>query len=443
MPQVALSRIIIIMLDIQYIRDNPELVKQKSEQKGYSIDIDELLRRDDSRRKLQSQIDGLRQQRNELTAAAKGVKPDEKQIAAGKKLRAEIERIEATLAETEQSFLELLKQVPNMPLDEVPVGSSEDENVVIRVVGEPTKFDFDPKNHAEIAEVKGWLDKERGAKVAGARFVYTMGDLVRLEFALWQYAMDVLTDESILQKIITDNNLETVPKIFKPVLPPAVAKQAVFEATGRLNRQEQTYKIEDEDLWLNASAEHTISPIYLDEILLEEELPIRYVGYTTAFRREAGTYGKDTEGIFRLHQFNKLEMESFTTTEASYQEHLFHVAIQEYLMQQLGLPYHVLEKCTADIGRPNAKGVDIEVWLPSQQTYRETHTADHITDYQTRAMKTRVRRKDGTVELAHTNDATAFSQRPLVGIIENYQTVDGDVVVPEVLRPYMGGRERI
>jgi seryl-tRNA synthetase len=217
----------------------------------------------------------------------------------------------------------------------------------------------------------------------------------------------------------------------------------VFEATGRLNREEQTYKFEDEDLWMNASAEHTISPMYLNEILEEQELPIRYVGYTTAFRKEAGTYGKDTEGIFRLHQFNKLEMESFTTAESSLEEHLFMVAIQEYLMQQLGLPYHVLEKCTADIGRPNAKGVDIEVWLPSQQTYRETHTADYITDYQARAMKTRTRRDDGRIELVHTNDATVFSQRPLVGIIENFQTSDGDVIVPEVLRPYMGGKEKI
>ncbi|MFZ1483736.1 MAG: aminoacyl--tRNA ligase-related protein, partial [Candidatus Saccharimonadales bacterium] len=169
----------------------------------------------------------------------------------------------------------------------------------------------------------------------------------------------------------------------------------------------------------------------------------RLVGYTTAFRREAGTYGKDTEGFLRLHQFNKLEMESFTTKETSLNEHLFMVAIQEYLMKQLGLPYRVLEKCTADIGRPNAKGVDIDVWLPGQNQYRETHTADYITDYQARPMKTRVRREDGTVELVHTNDATAFSERPLIAIIENNQTADGDVVVPEALRPYMGGREII
>ena len=253
----------------------------------------------------------------------------------------------------------------------------------------------------------------------------------------------MVTNQEILQKIIKENNLSVSAKPFVPVLPPAVAKKSVFEATGRLNKEEQTYKIEDEDLWLNASAEHTISPMYLNETLQEKDLPIRYVGYTTAFRREAGTYGKDTEGIFRLHQFNKLEMESFTTAETSLDEHLFLVAIQEYLMQQLGLPYQVLEKCTADIGRPNAKGVDIEVWLPSQEAYRETHTADYITDYQTRAMNTKVRRNTGEVELAHTNDATAFSQRPLIGIIENFQNEDGDVVVPEVLRPFMGGKEKI
>lgn len=344
----------------------------------------------------------------------------------------------------DKEFVDLLKAVPNIPLDSVPIGDSEQENVVLRTVGNPPKFDYQPKSHAEIAETKGWLDKERAAKVAGARFVYVKGDLVRLELALWQFGIDVLSNENVLRQIIEDNNLQGVSsKSFVPVLPPAVAKRSVFEATGRLNREEQTYKLDEEDLWLNASAEHTIAPMYIDEILTESELPIRYIGYTTAFRKEAGTYGKDTEGIFRLHQFNKLEMESFSTPESSLQEHLFMVAIQEYLMQQLGLAYHVLEKCTADIGRPNAKGVDIEAWLPSQQKYRETHTADYITDYQARAMKTRVRRANGEIELVHTNDATVFSQRPLIAIIENFQTIEGDVVVPEILRKYMGGQEKI
>ncbi|PID31384.1 serine--tRNA ligase [Candidatus Saccharibacteria bacterium] len=431
------------MLDIRFIRENAQKVQKNANDKGYKVSIDELLVHDDDRRTLQQQVDELRTRRNEIAAKMKGGQPDQALINEGKQIKIELADREELLRQTEDTFFALLKAVPNMSLDEVPVGMSENDNVEIRVWGDKPQFDFAPKNHAEIAEAKGWLDKERGAKIAGSRFVYTMGDLVLLEMALWQFGMNVLTDAARLQQIIDEHGLRVVATPFTPILPPAVAKQAVFEATGRLNRQEQTYKIEDEDLWLNASAEHTISPIYLDEILDEAALPIRYVGYTTAFRREAGTYGKDTEGIFRLHQFNKLEMECFTTAETSYDEHLFLVAIQEYLMQQLGLPYHVLEKCTADIGRPNAKGVDVEVWLPSQDAYRETHTADYIGDYQTRAMKTRVRRADGSIELAHTNDATAFSQRPLVGILENYQTADGDVVIPEALRPYMGGRQKI
>jgi len=432
------------MLDIQFIRDNPEKVAEKSKQKGYNIDVQRLLEVDNERRGLLNEVEELRARRNENASKMKGGKPEQSAIDEGKQIKIALAEKETYLQGVEDEFWPLLKSVPNMPLDSVPIGSSEDDNVVARTHGEPTKFDFTPKNHWEIAEAKDWIDKDRAAKIAGARFIYLKGDLVRLEFALWQFGLMTLCDEKTLQKIIDDAGLQGLSnKPFTPVLPPAVARTEVFQATGRLNKEEQTYKLEDEDLWLNASAEHTLSPMYIDEILPESELPIRLVGYTTAFRREAGTYGKDTEGMFRLHQFNKLEMESFTTADTSLSEHLFMVAVQEHLMQQLGLPYRVLEKCTADIGRPNAKGVDIEVWLPAQNKYRETHTADYITDYQARPMKTRVRRDNGTVELVHTNDATAFSERPLIGIIENFQTKDGNVIVPEVLRPYMGGREKI
>ena len=433
----------ITMLDIKFIRENAALVAEKSLQKGYSVDVNQLLGFDKARLELQQQVEELRRERNAIADSMKGQKPSEDQVQKGKVVKEKLVDLEHQLTSVEKEFIDLLKTIPNMPLDSVPVGKSEDENVIIKTVGEKPEFNFKVKNHAQIAESKGWLDKERATKIAGARFVYTKGDLVRLEFALWQFGMSVLGNEEVLKQIIADNNLDISSKPFIPILPPAVAKKEVFEATGRLNREEQTYKFEDEDLWMNASAEHTISPIYLNEILPESELPIRYVGYTTAFRKEAGTYGKDTEGIFRLHQFNKLEMESFCAPETSLDEHLFMVAIQEYLMKQLKLPYHVLEKCTADIGRPNAKGVDIEAWLPSQQTYRETHTADYITDYQARAMKTRVRRADGSVELLHTNDATAFSQRPLIAIIENYQTKEGDVIVPDVLRPFMANKSKI
>lgn len=431
------------MLDIRYIRENAAAVQENARRKGYDVSVDEVLRWDKTKRQLQQQADELREKRNDISSRMKGEKPTPEVIAEGKQVKDELAAVEASLKEADTNFIEQLKKLPNMALATVPVGTTEDENVVIRTVGEKPQFDFEPKNHWELAETKDWIDKARAAKIAGARFAYLKGDLVRLELALWQFGMDVLGNEAILQKIIDDNGLKVSAKPFTPVIPPAVARTAVFQATGRLNKEEQTYKLEDEDLWLNASAEHTMAPMYMDEILAEDSLPIRLVGYTTAFRREAGTYGKDAEGIFRLHQFNKLEMESFTGADTSLEEHLFMVAIQEYLMQQLGLPYQVLEKCTADIGRPNAKGVDIEVWLPAQNSYRETHTADYITDFQTRAMKTRVRRGDGSVELAHTNDATVFSERPLIAIIENFQTASGDVIVPEALRPYMGGRETV
>lgn len=430
------------MLDIRYVRDNADRVQESSKQKGYDIDVPKLLKLDEDRRGLQQQVDELRTKRNENAAKMTGGQPEQSVIDTGKQLKVELAEREGYLLSVDTEYSELLRSVPNIALDMVPVGTSEDENVVIKTSGEKPEFDFTPKSHWELAEARDWIDKERAAKIAGARFAYLKGDLVRLEMALWNYGMDVLGSEETLQKIIDDNGLSGVSaKPFTPVIPPAVARTDVFQATGRLNREEQTYKLEDEDLWLNASAEHTMAPMYMNEILAEELLPLRLVGYTTAFRREAGTYGKDAEGIFRLHQFNKLEMESFTTAEAGLNEHLFMVAIQEYLMAQLGLPFQTLEKCTADIGRPNAKGVDINTWLPGQNEYRETHTADYITDFQARPMKTRVRREDGSVEYVHTNDATVFSERPLVAILENFQTAEGRVVIPAVLRSYMGGRE--
>jgi seryl-tRNA synthetase len=333
--------------------------------------------------------------------------------------------------------------VPNVPLENVPIGVSEKENAVVREWGKKPSFDFEPKNHWQIAEERGLIDKERAAKVAGSRFAYIKGDLVRLQFALVQFGLDVLTNEEVIKKIVQDFDIKTVSKPFIPVLPPAVARTDVYIATGRLNKEEQTYKLEGDDLWLNASAEHTLAPMYLNETLSEADLPLRYVGYTTAFRREAGTYGKDVEGIIRLHQFDKLEMESFTKPEDGLNEHLLMVAIQEYLVQQLVLPYQVLEKCTADIGFPNAKGVDVEIWMPGQNKYRETHTADFISDFQARSMQTRVKKDSGT-EFVHTNDATAFAAgRMLVAIIENYQNADSSIRIPDVLQPYLGGQTKL
>jgi len=429
------------MLDLELIRSQPEMVKKAAHDKGVKVDIDRFLELDKKRRQIAIEIDDLRQQRNQHALSVKNKKPTDEEINIGREIKQKLSVLEGPDSEwtsLDSELAELIRLIPNIPHQSVPIGDSEADNVVSKTVGDKPSFEFEVKSHWDIAQLNSWIDKERAAKVAGARFAYLKGDLVLLEFALWQFAFSVLTNESVLKGIIAESKLEVSSKPFIPVLPPAVAKTSVYEATGRLNKEEQTYKLADDDLWLNASAEHTLAPMYLDEIINESDLPIRYVGYTTAFRREAGTYGKDMEGMFRLHQFNKLEMESFSLPETSFNEHLFMVEIQEYLMRQLGLPYQVVEKCSADIGFPNAKGVDIEVWLPSQNQYRETHTADYITDFQARRMQTRVRRQDGSLQTIHTNDATVFSERPLIAILENYQTAESKVRVPDVLQKFIG-----
>ncbi len=241
-----------------------------------------------------------------------------------------------------------------------------------------------------------------------------------------------------MAQVVKKAKLKVSTKPFVPILPPLMIKTEPYSAMDRLEPREERYKIEGEDLWLQGSAEHVLGSMHINEILPEESFPVRYVGLATSFRKEAGAYGKDMEGIIRMHQFDKLEMESLTTAEDSLQEHYFMVAIQEYLMQELGLPYQVILKCTADIGKPNARGVDINVWLPGQNKYRETHTADYMTDYQARRLQTKIRRKSGKIELVHTNDATAFSQRPLIAIMENYQQKDGSIKIPKVLQKYVG-----
>ena len=333
-----------------------------------------------------------------------------------------------------------------MPADDVPVGASEDENVEVKVWGEKPHFDFEPKNHWQLGEQRDWIDKERAAKVTGARFAYLKGDLVQLQFALIQFVLATLTDEEVIQRVINENGLDLQAKAFTPILPPVMIREDVYDQMDRLEPREDRYHIdgEDDDLWLIGSAEHTLGSMYANEVLAETQLPIRYIGYSTSFRQEAGTYGKDNEGILRMHQFDKLEMEVFSTPETGLAEHKLLVALQEYMVQQLGIPYHLLMKCTADIGKPNARGVDIEAWLPGQDKYRETHTADYMTDYQARRLKTRIKRTSGQVELVHTNDATAFAMgRTMIAIIENFQTADGKVKVPAALQPYLGGRAEL
>ncbi len=431
------------MLDIQFIRENRELVAEKSKQKLADVDIDQLLGFDDKRRELLAAIEPLRQERNVLADKAKGGQPQPADIERGRELKNQIADLEHQLSSVELEFYDLLKKVPNMPTDDTPVGASEDDNVVVSTVGEKPSFDFEPRTHDQIFLARGWLDKERAARISGARFAYFLGPLVELQFALITWVISVLGSEETLKAIAEDAGLAVDPKPFVPVLPPMMMKTEAYEATGRLKAEDVTYKLADDDLWLIGSAEHSLCSMYLGETLDRESLPLRYIGYSTSFRREAGTYGKDTAGIIRMHHFDKLEMESLTSGESSRDEHLFFVAIQEYLMKQLGLHYQVLLKCTADIGDPNARGVDINAWFPGQNAYRETHTADYMTDYQARGLKTRYQNGESS-DFVHTNDGTALALgRAMAAIAEQYQTKEMRIRVPEVLKPYLNGREEL
>lgn len=427
------------MLSLQFIRENPDIVRAAIKNKSTKIDFDAFLVLDDKKKTMQQEVETLRAKRNELSASMGKGKPDPTVLEEAKKLKEDLQVLEKTYEEIEMEHSSLLKKIPNIPTDDTPVGHTEEENVVVKEWGKIPEFSFKPRDHAEIAAMHGWIDKERAANVAGSRFAYLMGDLVMLQFALIQFVMTTLTSEETLKKIIADLGLKVSSKPFTPVLPPYMIRTEPYDAMDRLEPREDRYKIEGQDLWLQGSAEHVLGSMHANEIFNESQMPVRYIGYATSFRGEAGTYGKDMEGIIRMHQFDKLEMESFSCAETSHEEHLLFSGIQEYLMQQLQLPYRKLQKCTFDIGKPNAKGSDIEAWLPGQGKYRETHTADYMTDYQARRLQTRVRRENGELELIHTNDATAFAcGRALIAIIENYQNEDGSVRVPAVLVPFLG-----
>ena len=433
------------MLDINYIRANRQKVEDAIRNKAYEIDLDEILKLDDSRKELSREIDALRQERNKISAQMKGGKPDAKLIEQGKSLKSELAEKEPKLDQIEAEFIAKLKQVPNVYEDDVPVGLSEDDNQVAEICGEIPDIK-DPKNHYEIGQARGWIDKERASKVAGARFAYIKGDMVKLQMAIVNFVMNSLTDEKIIKEIVEKAGLKgkVSEKPFTIVLPPLMLRTEMYDAMDRLEPRDDRYKIEGEELWLQGSAEHVLGSMHAGEIFEEKEMPIRYLGYATSFRQEAGTYGKDMEGIIRMHQFDKLEMESFSTKETSRAEHELFVAIQRWLVEQLELPYRVIRKCTFDIGKPDARGIDIEVWLPGQDKYRETHTADYMTDYQSRRLQTRVRRDNGDLELVHTNDATAFALgRIMIAIIENYQNPDMTVRIPKVLQKYLDGKETI
>ncbi len=407
------------MLDIKFIRENKDLVAQAAKNKNREIDVDEILRVAEERKALRTEIDLLNQRRKEVAAA--------RDQAAGSQIKVELEGLEKRYAEIDKQFIALMIKVPNIYSPDTPIGKDESENKVVRQWGEIPKFDFTPKEHWEIGKELGIIDTETAAEIAGSRFSYLKGELALMQFALIQYA---------LQKLVS--------KGFTPVVPPVFVKPAVQNRMARFMTPEDHYMFPNDDLMLVGSAEHTLGPIYMDKTVEEKNLPIRLVGYSTAFRREAGTYGKDTRGILRQHQFDKLEMECFTLPEDSLKEQEFLVSIQEEILQDLKLPYQVMMICTGDMGFPDYRQIDIETWMPGQNKYRETHTADLTGNFQSRRLNARVKRKDGTVEPMHMNDATAMAiGRLLIAIIENYQQADGSVRIPEVLVPYMNGLTEI
>lgn len=424
------------MLDLNFIRENPDIVRAAIKNKNREgIDLDRILALADERKKIASDIGEINRKRNQAQEA--------RDAEAGKQLKEELKAAEDKHQAIEKELVSLLIKIPNIPSADTPIGPDESGNKVIRQWGEKPQFPFTPKAHWDLGKDLGIIDNEKAAEVSGARFTYLKGDMALLEMAMMRFGIDTLISEEKLSQIIQAAGLTVSSKPFVPVIPPILMRAQVMNRMARLDPIDERYYFEKDDMVFVGSAEHTLGPIHMDEILKEEELPLRYVALTPAFRREAGAAGKDTRGIMRLHQFDKLEMETFTKPEDGLAEQNLLVAIQEYLMQQLKLPYQVVSICTGDMGFPDQRQIDIEAWMPGQEAYRETNTSDYIGGFQARRLNTRIRRADGTLEPVHMNDATAFSQRPLAAILENNQHEDGSITIPEVLRTYMGGREKI
>lgn len=422
------------MLDIKFIRENSQKIKEVLKNRRADVNVEKLLKLDEEKRELNTKVDELRQQRNE---AAKN-----RDIEKGKLLKQELEGLEEKLSQLTKAVNDLLVVIPNIYSDDTPIGLDDSENKVLRKWGEIKECNFEPKDHVELGELLGIIDIETAGKVSGTRFNYLKGELVTLQFALITYTMSILQNEKVLQEIASKTGVS--PKPFIPVLPPVMIKPEVYRRAARLDHtnEEEKYHFQKDDIYLIGSAEHTLAPLHMDQIIEEKDLPLRYVGYSTAFRREAGSYGKDTRGILRVHQFDKIELESFSLPEDALKEQDFIVALQEYLMQSLNLPYQVVIVCTGDMGTPDFRQIDIETWMPAQNKYRETHSSDYNTDFQSRGLDIKVRRKNGNVELVHMNDATAFALgRIIIAILENYQQEDGSVKIPEVLIPYTGFSE--
>lgn len=410
------------MVDINRIRENPQEVQKAALAKGVTVDIDLVLKLDEQVQNLSREAQQIREERNALAKSITG-KPTSEQVEKGKKIKEGLEKKEETLRIAAAELDTLLLSIPNPAKPDVKVGKDESENEVIKTVGEPTKFDFKPKDHLELGEALDIIDVKQAAQVSGARFNYLKGDGALLENALRQFAYDTLLKEG-----------------FIPVVPPVLIKQSVMEGLGytAMGEAENIFSLDKDDLYLVGTSEQSVVPLHMNDVLKKEDLPRRYVSYSSCFRREAGSYGKDTRGIWRVHQFNKVEMVSFVAESEDDKEHEYLLEIEEKFFQMLGIPYQVVRICTGDLGFNAARKYDVDAWIPSQNKYKEVTSTSTVTDFQSRRLN--MKYQDGNEKkYLQVLNGTAFSMnRPIVAILENYQQEDGSVIVPEVLRKYMG-----
>lgn len=422
------------MLDIKYLRQNIELVRKKMDERGQKIDFERFLGLDTKRRDILQSVETLRNERNSVSKQV-GLLKKKKEDASTLiekmgDVSARIKEYDESLRVTEEELNAFVMIVPNIQHESVPQGGGSGDNTIVRTWGEKPVFSFEPKQHFELGENLNILDFVRGAKITGARFTVYRGAGAAIERALVSFMLDLHTEKHGYTEVLT----------------PFVVNRESMTATGQLPKfAEDLFKIEGMEYYLVPTAEVPVTNIYRDEILEEEKLPICLVAYSPCFRAEAGSYGKDTRGLIRQHQFNKVEMVKFSKPETSYDELEKLTANAEEVLKRLGIPYRTVCLCTADLGFSSAKTYDVEAWMPGQNSYREISSCSNFEDFQARRAAIRFRKKDsGKVELVHTLNGSGLAVgRTVVAILENYQQADGSVVIPEALRPYMRGLERI
>jgi len=413
------------MIDIKLLRENPKAIEEASRAKKVEINVSHILQIDQSYRDLLIEVQELREKRNKYAKAASTPNPTEraKAIEDGTLIKNDLEKKEHALTSLKDELDSLLLAIPNPIKPDVIVGRDETENKVIKSFKEPTKFSFTPKDHMELGETLDIIDVKQAALVSGSRFNYLKGDGALLESALRQFAFDTLLSEG-----------------FIPVTPPVLIKKEVMDALGytAMGEAEDIFDLNKDGLYLVGTSEQSVVPLHMNDTLRIEDLPRRYVSYSTCFRREAGSYGKDTKGIFRVHQFNKVEMVSFVAEGDDDREHEYMLSLEEKFFQALDIPYQILSICSGDLGFNAARKYDVEAWIPSQEKYREVTSTSTVTDFQSRRLNMRYS-DGGEKKYLSVLNGTAFSMnRPIIAILENYQQEDGSVVIPEVLRKYMG-----